>query len=334
MNANQIIRNDIVHRVQISKLIPLSTPFRLGIDVANGCNFRCAFCYHSIDPIYLKKMGFKTELMKMDTFRNIVEQIKGFPDRLKSITFGGIGEPLLHKQLSDMIRMVKRTNKTDRVSLVTNGSRLESELSLALVDAGLDEMIVSVEALSSERYYKITKKKIDFENYVKNIRYLYEHKKNCMIYVKIINVSFDDEHGESKFHEIFDNISDLAYVEAVVPRYKHVDYTKMDYTDNNLSLRHVIKAQICSLPFYSLSIFPSGNVGPCCVDYCETIVFGNINEMSLVSIWRGDRLRNFRLVHLKKECSNRICKGCKFTQHNGRLEDIIDDDSERLIGIL
>ena len=334
MDTKQKIRNDIIHRMPLSKVIPLDTPFRLGIDVANGCNFSCVFCFQSIDTRYLKEMGFKSELMKMDTFRKLVEQIKGFPDRFKSITFGGIGEPLLHKELPIMIQMVKSINKSDKISVVTNGSLLNKEFSKALINAGLDEMIISVEALSSEKYYEITKFKLDFEKYVNNIRFLHENKQMCKIYAKIVDVSFDDENCEAKFHKIFDNISDLAYVETVVPRYKHVDYSKMNYTDNNLSLKHKVKAEICSLPFFSLSIFSSGNVCPCCVDYSEAIVLGNINEESLFSIWGSDRLRKFRLAHLKKEAKNPVCKSCKFTQHNGRIEDIIDEDADQLLHIL
>jgi radical SAM protein with 4Fe4S-binding SPASM domain len=331
MHTEQKIRNDIIDRVPLSNVIPLDTPFRLGIDVANGCNFKCAFCFHSICAHDLKEMGFKSALMKMDTFEKLLEQIKDFPDKFKSITFGGIGEPLLHEELPKMIQMLKGINKSDKISVVTNGYLLTNEFSKALVAAGLDEIIISVEALSSEKYYEVTKFKVDFEKYINNIRYLYENRKQCKIYNKIVDVSFDDENDESKFHDMFDEISDLAFVEAIVPRYKHVDYTNMNYTDDNLSLRHKSKADICSISFFSLSIFPSGNVGPCCVDYCETIVLGNINESSLLNMWRGDKLKNLRLAHLKKVCSIPICKGCKFTQHNGRVEDIIDEDAEQLI---
>lgn len=334
MDTKQKIRNDIIDRVPLSNVIPLDTPFRLGIDVANGCNFKCVFCFQSIGFPYLKEMGFKSGLMKMDTFRKLVEQIKDFPDRFKSITFGGIGEPLLHKELPKMIQMVNEINKTDKISVVTNGSQLNNTFSKALVDAGLDEMIISVEALSSEKYYETTKYKLDFETYVDNIRFLYENRKECKIYAKIVDISFDDENCESRFHKIFDNISDLAHVETIVPRYKHVDYSKMNYTDNNLSLKHEIKADICSLPFYSVSIFSSGNVCPCCVDYCETIVLGNINETSLFSIWNGDQLRKLRIALLKKEYHYPVCKGCKFTQHNGRIEDIIDEEAEQLLHVL
>ncbi len=334
MNTDQLIRDDVIDRVPLSKVIPLETPFRLGIDVANGCNFRCVFCFQSIDTRYLKEMGFKSQLMKMDTFGKLVEQIKDFPGKFKSITFGVNGEPLLNKDLPKMIQMVKEIKKTDKISVITNGSLLNNAFSKALIDAGLDEMIISVEALSSEKYYEITKYKLDFEEYISNIRFLYENKKDCKIYAKIVDVSFDDENCKSIFHEIFDNISDLAFVETIVPRYKHVDYSKMNYTDNNLSLRHEAKADICSIPFFSLSILSSGNVGPCCIDYCETIILGNINETSLFSIWNGGQLRNFRIDLLKKEYNYPVCKGCKFTQYNGRIEDVIDEDAEQLLHIL
>ncbi len=330
MYAEQLERNDIYTRIKLSEVLPLETPFRLGIDVSNGCNFKCIFCFQSIDSNDLKKMGFKAELMSMETFRKLAAQLEAFPDKFKSITFGGIGEPLLHKELPQMIRMAKEANKAEKISVVTNGALLNTALSKALIGAGLDEMIISIEALSSEKYFEITKRKLNFEQYVENIRFLYEHSQNCKIYAKIVDVTFD-ESSESQFHELFDNISDCAYVESVVPRFKHVDYSITNYTDNILSHEQKLRAEICSLSFYSLSIFASGTVAPCCVDYCETIDLGNINEISLHGIWQGKRLRDFRLAQLRREVNNPVCSGCKFTQHSGREEDIIDANSEELM---
>ena len=329
--AYKQIRNDIIQRVPLSQVIPMETPFRLGIDVSNGCNFRCLFCFQSVSPKTLRAKGFRPELMKMETFEKLTGQIKDFPNPFKTLTFGGIGEPLLHPELPGMIQTLKKLNWADKISLVTNGSLLNKALSQAIIQAGLDEIIVSVEALSSEDYYKVTGYKLNFNEYVEQIASLYENKENCKVYLKAVDVAFDDQKSEEQFYHLFDDISDLAYVEKIVPRYQHVDYSNISHSDDNMYLRHSLKAEVCSLPFYSLSVFATGNVGPCCADYCETILLGNVKTDTLFDIWNGNKLKKLQLSHLKKECRIPVCQGCKFTQHNGRVEDIIDADAEQLI---
>lgn len=331
MDSNQTIRNDLILRVPLAEVIPLRTPFRLGIDVANGCNLKCAFCFHSIEASDLSKKGFKPTLMALEAFANLLRQIQEFSDNFKSITFGGVGEPLLHKDLPRMVQLLKNSKKADKVSIVTNATLLNEELSAALINAGLDEIIISVEALSTSGYLALTGAPIDFDQFIHNIGYFYANKGQCKVYSKAVDASFNEENAEAKFHRLFDDISDLAFVESIVPRYKDVDYTKINHTNDNLSLRHKTKADVCSIPFYSLSIFPSGNVGPCCLDYSETIVLGNFHDDSLLNIWNGEQLRQLQLAHLRKSCAIPICQGCKFTQHNGRIEDIIDDSVDKLI---
>ncbi len=328
--ADKKIRNDLIKRVPLSQVVPLETPFRLGIDVSNGCNFRCIFCFQSIRKKTLKEKGFRPELMKMETFEKLAGQIKEFPNSFKSLTFGGIGEPLLHPGLPQMIHMLKGLGRADKISLITNGSLLNNSLSLAMIQAGLDEIIISVEALSSKNYYKVTGYKLDFTKYVEQIAFLYENKGNCKVYLKAVDVAFDAPQSEEQFYRLFSPISDLAYVEKIVPRYQNVDYSNISHSDNYY-LRHSLKAEVCSLPFYSLSVFATGNVGPCCVDYCETILLGNVKTDTLFDIWNGNKLKKLQLSHLKKECRIPVCQGCKFTQHNGRVEDIIDADADQLI---
>jgi MoaA/NifB/PqqE/SkfB family radical SAM enzyme len=36
-------------RAKLSEVLPLDTPFVVHIDVSSVCNFKCKFCFHSIE---------------------------------------------------------------------------------------------------------------------------------------------------------------------------------------------------------------------------------------------------------------------------------------------
>ncbi len=68
----------------------------------------------------------------------------------------------------------------------------------------------------------------------------------------------------------------------------------------------------CFAPLCDLTIRSSGNVGLCCVDYDETVVFGNVYKESLLSIMKRE---HSKMVNLQKELMSynrnlKVCKSC------------------------
>ena len=326
-------RKDIDRRTVLSEAVPLVTPYKINIDVANACNFRCAFCFHAMDAVALRKAGFKPSIMDIELFERIVQQIGDFPDPIRCIGLAGIGEPLLNKKLPDMIKLVKDCNVSEKVVVTTNGSLLTPELSGALVRAGLDEIIISIEALSSQRYYDITLASVDFEKLVQNIGLLYSNRGECKVYVKIMNTSFDNQQDKNKFHQLFDDISDMAYVEQMIPQFKPIDYSKFNTNfDKTLYGKAILPIDVCPMIFYAMQISTSGNVCPCCIDFNESVVFGNVQTEAVYDIWNGEPFTAFRKTHLAKK-RNRIelCRDCEYLHYNIRDEDILDQDALAII---
>lgn len=330
MNEN---RKDIYKRTKLVEVIPLSTPYKINIDVANACNFKCNFCFHAMDNKELKKSGFKPNIMNYELFKIIIKQIKDFPEQIKCIGLTGVGEPLLNKRLPDMIQLTKGCNVADKVVVTTNGSLLNHQLSKSLIDAGLDEIIISIEALNDKTYYGITLTKISFDRLVGNIEYLYKNRGKCKVFVKILDIAFNESNDEKKFHEIFNSISDMAYVEKVIPQFKQVNYAALNLNyEQTLYGKELLSVDVCSMIFYAMQISTSGNVCPCCVDYNETVVFGNVKINDLFDIWNNAHFNGFRRNHLKKKRNSiKLCHDCDYLIYNVRDEDILDRSSHIIL---
>jgi len=100
--------------------------------------------------------------MSLSELIRITDQV---PD-LEQVYLHGIGEPLLNKELADIIRHLK--SRKVYVLFNSNGILLNGQCRRDLVAAGLDELRISLDAASSAGYQKIRNSE-KFEQIVKNL---------------------------------------------------------------------------------------------------------------------------------------------------------------------
>ena len=319
-------------RVKLAEVIPLSSPFLVIIDVANICNFQCSFCFQSIEKSKLRDMGFKPSVMGMDLFKKTIDQVIKFPDQIKRMYLFAHGESLLNKNLPDMITYAKTKNAAKTIQITTNGSLLTPELNLKLINAGLDELRISIEGLTNEKYRETTGVRIDFKNFITNIKHFYHHRKSCKLYVKIINIGLKQEE-EDQFYSLFNDISDNASIEYVTPYYEGVEYSNLfPHHDKNILGHKTQKISVCPRIFYMLNISPRGNITMCNVDNFEQHIFGNVETDSLTELWNGEKFTDLRMLHLNKKGSNHpLCKKCVCLNNCTQESDIIDYHCNEII---
>lgn len=321
-----------LERVILKDAVPLDMPFTLFLSVSTVCNFKCKYCIQALSNVELKNKNFIPEIMDWEIFQQAADQTMSFQRQLKTIFLYGVGEPLCNKRLPDMVSYLKKINTAEQISFITNAGLLNKEVALRLIDSGLDILRISIQGLSSEKYYEICGVKINFDELIDNIRFFYENRKNCKLFVKIVDVALD-EGDEDKFYKIFANISDRMYVEKIVPVFHEIDYTKMiknslvtDLWGNPHETR-----MVCPICFYTLTVFPNGDVYPCCME-SDPADLGNIKNIPLAEIWNGKTHKQFMKMQLmKKRMSNKICKHCTAPDTSAKLEDELDTVADKLV---
>lgn len=312
------------------KSLPLSTPMKIHVDPASGCNFRCFFCPQT-DPAALRDAGVKAGVMKLSLLKKLVDDLAVFPKKIDELVFGNYGEPLLNKQVADMVRYATASGRVREVSLITNAAMLTWERAAALVDAGLQKIRISVEALSDEGYQKTTKTSVTFAEIVQNVTTLHALSRGkTFIYVKIIDTGLTESENR-KFFETFTPISDAISIENLMPVTEEaadiVGENQKGMTGVSLSSGR----SVCPSPFYSLSVHVDGNVGVCCADWYHKTKVGSLLEYSLSDIWNGEKLRRFRADQLAKSWKQMPeCAGCTMAEHYPVYEDL-DQHRERLL---
>jgi len=316
-------------RARLEEVVPLSTPFQLVIDSTNLCDFACKFCPTG-HPDMLKGVNRPRGLMDFDLWCKIVDDMKQFDRKLRRVDFGKDGEPLLHPRIVDMIQYVKQANVTDSCSIATNAKRLTPSMADALVDAGLDLLKISVEAVSDAGYKEITGRNVNYAQLLESVRYIYSRRRQCKIYAKIIDYGLSEDQ-KRKFYEDFESISDYITVDYVSGwSVTSVFDLKLGYEhDHYLDLPHLNKKDVCPLPFFTLSINFNGTVSICCVDWSMSTLVGDLRSESLQDLWNGERLFEFRKMQLRRAgYTNKACQECYAI--NGSLDNI-DPYAEQIL---
>ncbi|CAN5161234.1 GTP 3',8-cyclase MoaA [soil metagenome] len=123
----------------------------LRISLTDKCNLRCTYCMPAEGLPFLPA----PRLMQRD---EIVRLVRLATERLgvRQVRFTG-GEPLLRKDLVQIIREVSALDARPEVSLTTNAIGLAGR-AIALADAGLDRVNVSLDSICAETFAIITRR--------------------------------------------------------------------------------------------------------------------------------------------------------------------------------
>ncbi|ACL22183.1 Radical SAM domain protein [Desulfitobacterium hafniense DCB-2] len=328
------------NRTNLRDVIPLSGPFGMYIEPTRICNMRCFYCMHATrgdSEGALAKTGFKLAHMDMELYDKIIDGIMKFPDQPKRVTFSGLGEPLTNPKLGEMARRLRKAGFTGRNDIITNGLAFTPRLADELVDAGINRIQISVQGLTSEAYSNIAGVSVDIGSYIENIAYLYKHKKNTEIFIKIIDANLEDESEKARFFEMFSAICDTIFVEhLVVMEHQMGDHGGKTDRSLNLNGEPFKPCQVCGIMFYFFQINIDGDTFPCSTPGLPTgFSMGNIQENTLQEIWDGKKrnsmlrtnLRNgYRTFAACRECSSVVC----ITDPAERLDDCREEMLKRL----
>jgi cyclic pyranopterin phosphate synthase len=121
-------------------------PRTVRISLTDRCDLACVYCRPSRSDGYLEKR------LEDEAWRTMVRALVEAGVRRVRITGG---EPLLHPHVTELVSFVASLGVED-LALTTNATLLE-RLARPLRDAGLRRLTVSLDSLSPERFWRITR---------------------------------------------------------------------------------------------------------------------------------------------------------------------------------
>lgn len=322
-------------RQRLADVLPLEAPFTLFVSPTHACNFQCFYCTHSKSTEELNKINFYNNHIDYSLFEKITEDAKRFNGKIKRVLFTGLGEPLINPKIPDMIKHMKENNIAGGYEIVTNASLLTHEMTDKLIEAGLTFLRISIQGLTAKKYKETTGVDINFEQLLDNIKYFYNNKKDCRLYIKIMDACFEENETEQDFYDMFGNMCDDIYIEHLIKAQPSMmgDYGENVHSINTFYGDKAETRDVCPYAFYSLQIDSEGNTFPCPpLGFPEEFSLGNVKEKSVYDIWHYGKLYDLQLNLLKNGRSAiKFCDKCENYLCFTPKEDNLDDDREILI---
>ncbi len=115
---------------------------KLYVEPTTRCNLQCRTCMRNT---WSEPGGD----LSMDIFSRLMRGVEQL-GTVQTVALWGIGEPLLHPRILEMVREAGRRGVA--TEMVTNGMLLDQAAARGLVDAGLGRLVLSVDGTSSRSY--------------------------------------------------------------------------------------------------------------------------------------------------------------------------------------
>ena len=274
----------------IFRSIKFKRQIALIIEVSSMCNLNCNFCdFHSGKFNILTS---QKKIMDEQLYYKIIQDISDLGYKLKALHFHGWGEPLLQRNLPEMIHFAYDKSVAEKYILITNGVLMNKSVFEKLLVSGVDEIRVSLDTVNSEKYLK-TKGGNFLQKVLDNIDYAISRissKDKLKLYIKIPGLDSHPSFGITN-----------EDTQEVIDRFKHVENPNVKIILQPLMLTtdsDVKDYTPCEQVFYTALIRFDGRVSPCCVDIYNKLTIGDVTKQSLLDILNSEKLRRIRTIHI------------------------------------
>jgi GTP 3',8-cyclase len=121
----------------------------LRVSVTDRCNLRCSYCMPEQDYVWLPK----GDILHFEEIERLVDIFTAIG--VDKVRLTG-GEPLLRRNLPDLVAKLAAQPRIRDLALTTNGVLLAQQAA-ALRDAGLHRLTVSLDTLRADRFERLTR---------------------------------------------------------------------------------------------------------------------------------------------------------------------------------
>ena len=266
------------------------------VEITNICNMNCSFCHGHHRPL---------KQMSREAFTHILDQLT---DQTKYIYYHLMGEPLIHPELSEFVRLAGERGYKSIIT--TNGTLLETQGN-ALLTADVHKVNISLHSFENGAR----------DDYVRYIQVLADFAEKAagvgtIVVFRLWNKGFD----EGK------NAVALKMLQELLPG---------DWKENTRGIRIRDKiyiefgerftwpdqaAEIQGDKFFcyglkdQFGILVDGTVVPCCLDSEGVINLGNIFQEDIHTILASARATAMVKGFQCGQASEDLCKKCGYAQ--------------------
>ena len=313
--------------------VPFSSLKTLQVEVSSACNLNCPQCFRHIE-------GHKPGLFSPELWER---RISPLLPQISDIFLVGIGEPFLCRDFFLFVEDAKRHNV--HVHTTSNLQLVDERLAEKIVESGLDELSFSCDGARNATYAGVRiggtlvalKKSLGLINASKDrhnsslprrILNFGAMRRNILELQEIVRLAWENR------VDMIIAYHDVVYVEELKE--------ESLFHDQALSDEHFLRAKqladklgiamflpglfsrpikyspgpiYCTYPFSHLYVYHDGRVGPCCMDFPDRYILGDINDSSVEEIWNS-----LPLLKLRKSLTGSPSATCRYCVSHGKMD--------------
>jgi radical SAM protein with 4Fe4S-binding SPASM domain len=307
-------------------------PGHLQVEIITSCNLGCVMCPRTVaierasaDPQWHRRMP-------LDRFLTLLDE---FPT-LQSLSLHGIGEPLMHPQLFEMITAAAR--RDIKVRFTTNATLLDRDRSHRVLASRLHRLIVSLDGATAPTYEAI-RPGARFVQVVENVRFFANSRRESRAAQPRLDISMVVQASNANeapalvalAHELG---ADGVILSPMIPPVKELAALCCDSATWNQAVddsrRKARRLGIaffaregrplpdaapkathrCMHAWFSAVVTLEGAVMPCCNIHDPAFGMGNALEDGFTDVWNGERYRAFRREIKQQGHVPEACRKC------------------------
>lgn len=277
-------------------------PLHVDFEASSRCNLSCPMCFR-------RHFENQQEFVDMDfdLYTKGIDECVAYD--LYSIRLSWRGESTINPRLVDMVRYA-RDKGIKEISFLTNGTNLSNDLSMALIEAGLDYLTVSIDGL--KKSYNELRTPLDFDDTHAKVKQLYELKQK-----------YGKGFPKVKVQGIYDYFkNDISeYYQTFLPITDNISFNvKHDYQMRNVNQEDKL---FCPYLWQRITVTATGLIPLCISDWDLDIPIGDMRTDTIESVWSGQKMREFRTLHLdNRRLELKPCQKCIRTKE-ANIADVI-----------
>jgi MoaA/NifB/PqqE/SkfB family radical SAM enzyme len=307
-----------------------SMPPGVEIELTNRCNLACTQC--------LRSLGLKPYKLGDMDFENYQKILAQFP-YVMNLSLNGFGEPMMYKRFFEIVAYTRKERPWCKIGIYSNGMLINEERAHRLMDCGLTELNISIDAAFPDTYRRV-RRGGRLETLHENIQRLMRVKRETGAHFPMIGINFvllNDNEGElvsfveqaAEFGVDFINcITYASYdwgfqnrrtpdsykreLDAAQKRMAELGVRCKSFPSEDISWSDARKPFDCAF-FWgdNFRVTYNGDITlGCCTPFKETYTYGNMLETPFTEIWNNTLFQQNRELAKQHIAPVPACASC------------------------
>lgn len=310
-NATQVIVSYYLSRL-FGKPIHWGMPIAISIEPITSCNLRCPQC-----PSGLRSFSRPTGMLDSKWYEQVMDEIG---PRLTYLTLYFQGEPLLHPDFGKLVK--KASDMGIYTATSSNAHHITPAKASEIIASGISRFIISIDGIDQESYshYRIggnldkvlngtkelvaAKRSMGGKTHIIWQFIVFKHNEHQIKAIRQLAKAYGVGELKIKTAQVYD----LMQGDDWIPQneaYRRYEYTQAaGFSIKNKLLNH------CWRLWHACVLTWDGKLVPCCFDKDASHTLGEVSEKGLRTVWKGEKMQQFRASVNRSRREIDICKNC------------------------